>query len=223
MENFKIEKADTWFKGDNLKIKTVEKKGKLLLLTLLPIIFIAFVPLAGAQVITVDPPYLEVNITINPTFTVNINISDVAEPGLYAWELKLYFNNTLLNPTQASYPSGHFLDVPSKFEIPPEINTEEGYILFGVTLLGEEPGRTGNGVLATVEFNGTDLGLATLELKDITLLDPEGNNISYTVTDGTVSIIPEFPQTLTLVILTVASLAIVTFRKFSASRKPKLY
>jgi len=196
-------------------------KGKILLSVLLLILLMAFIHSATASptVINVDPPYLEVDITTTPTFTVNINITDVEDPGLYCYELKLYYNNTLLNVTDAEYPSGHFLDGVAKFEIPIEINREEGYVLFGVTLIGDELGRTGSGLLATVQFNGISLGNTLLEIKEVILLDPDGNNMEYTGNDGEVDVIPEFTPALIIFIFTTMTLVAIMLRKLTASKK----
>jgi len=115
---------------------------------------------------------------IGDTFKVNISTSGWEDPGLFAYEFKLYYDPTLLNVTEAVYPPGHFLS-GSNFEIPIEINREEGYILFGVSFLGDVPGSTGSGVFGTVTFEiikAPPPALSCdLELKDIILLDPEGN------------------------------------------------
>lgn len=125
---------------------------------------------------------------VGDTFTVNISTSGWEDPGLYSYEFKLYYDNTMLNATEAVYPSGHFLS-GSNFEVPTDINREKGYILFGVTFLGDVPGSTGSGVLATVTFEiikapPPQLN-CDLELKDIVFLDPEGNDIlEYDVEHG---------------------------------------
>jgi hypothetical protein len=41
--------------------------------------------------------------------SVNVSISDVGEPGLYAYELKLYYDNTILEAIASELPEGHFL------------------------------------------------------------------------------------------------------------------
>ena len=116
--------------------------------------------------------------TVGDTFTVNITTSGWEDPGLYSYELKLFFDPELLSAIEAVYPPGHFVPPPN-FEVPIEINAEAGYVLFGVTKLGEVPGSTGSGVLATVTFEiakapPPDLS-CDLELGDVILLDPDGN------------------------------------------------
>jgi hypothetical protein len=171
---------------------------------------------AQGPTINIDPSSIEVN--IGETFTVTINITNVEAPGIYAYELKVYYNNTLLNATAASYPSGHFLPAPN-FEVPPEINNTKGSVLFGVTRLGDVPGSTGSGVLATIQFTGIGVGVSSLELKDVSLLDPDGNDVSFSVNNGTVTIVPEFAQLLLILIFT--TLAVIALKKFAISKNSR--
>jgi len=120
---------------------------------------------------------------IGDTFTVNISTSGWEDPGLYSFELKLYYDNTLLNATDAIFPSDYFFSWAGDnlFKVPIEINREIGYVLFGLTLLGDLPGSTGSGVLTTVTFEIIEAPPPALscylEMKDIIFLDPEGNEI----------------------------------------------
>ena len=139
---------------------------------------------AQGAVISVDPSSLEVD--IGEPFMVNINISNVVDPGLYGYELKVYYNVSLLDATDAEYPSGHFLDGAAKFETPPIF--EDNYVLLGCILLGDVPGATGSGILVKVEFNGTSAGNALLEVNDVVLLDPDGNTIPVELQGGNVNI-----------------------------------
>jgi hypothetical protein len=134
---------------------------------------------------------------IGDTFTINISTSGWEAPGLYSYELKLYYNNTMLNATEAAYPAGHFLS-GSNFEVPIEINREAGYVLFGVSKLGDVPGSTGSGVLTTVTFEiikAPPPALSCdLELKDIIFLDPDGNDVTeYDVEHGYFEFSPPKP------------------------------
>ncbi|MCM8757693.1 MAG: cohesin domain-containing protein [Candidatus Omnitrophica bacterium] len=126
--------------------------------------------------------------SVGTTFTINISTSGWEDPGLYSYEFKLRFDPTLLEATEAKYPSGHFLPAPN-FEVPPELNNQAGYILFGVTKLGDVPGSTGSGILATATFKIIKAPPPTLkcdlEITDITFLDPAGNSITeYDVEHG---------------------------------------
>lgn len=198
-------------------------KGKILVSSILAILLIASVHSVNAStlVIDVDPPYLEVD--VGEAFSINISVTNVEAPGLYGWELMLYYDNTLLNVTDAGYPSGHFLEGPYTFTVPPIIDRTEGTVLFSAIVLGDVPGRTGSGVLATVQFNGTGVGDAPLEIKDVELLDPEGHEPEYTVNDGVVKVIPEFTPALMIVIFMTITLAAIILRRLPASKKHNAY
>jgi len=170
---------------------------------------------AQGAVISVDPSSLEVD--IGEPFMVNINISGVEEPGLYGYELKVYYNVSLLDATDAEYPSGHFLDGAAKFEIPPIF--EDNYVQFGCILLGDLPGATGSGILATVEFNGTSAGNVLLEVNDVELLDPDGVSMEYSVNDGSVTVIPEFTSALLIFMLMAITLVTVLLKKLAGSAR----
>jgi len=58
---------------------------------------------------------------VGDTFSINISTSGWEAPGLYSYELKLFFDPELLTVIEAVYPPGHFLPPPN-FEVPIEIN-----------------------------------------------------------------------------------------------------
>jgi hypothetical protein len=146
----------------------------------------------GAKV-GVSPP--EVTTRLGREMTVNVTVTDVGEPGIYSYEFKLYYNQTLLTPTSASIPEDHFLK-PSKpaniFIVDPgTINQDQGFVSFAVTLLGDEPGKTGSGTLGTIVLKSNARGNTTLEIRDLVLVDPSATPIpttEYTVENGTVII-----------------------------------
>lgn len=182
---------------------------KILIPLLLSILLIAPINCANAQTITlnVDPSHRTVD--IGEKFTVTINITNVGGLGLYSYELQLHFNKTLLNVTSATYPPGHFLEGALFINYPDITEANEyGYVLLAASFLGDVPGKTGSGILATVNFTGIRIGTSTLEIKEVTLLDPEGNKPTYTPNNGVVEVVPEF--TLALLILAFLSLTLVT-------------
>jgi len=85
-------------------------------------------------------------------------------------------------------PEGHFLtptlDPASIFITTLKIYQESGYVDVALTLLGEEPGKTGSGVLATITFNVIGIGSCTLDISDSLFADPDINEIPHGVIDG---------------------------------------
>lgn len=118
--------------------------------------------------------------TIGQNFTVDINISNVTD--LYGWELKLGWNSTILDAVNVV--EGSFLKRGGNTFFAYKINNTEGFGLVDCTLLGNVPGVSGNGTLATIEFHVKTLGECTLDLYDTTLVSSAEQPIPHTAFDG---------------------------------------
>lgn len=204
--------------------------SKVLISTIAAILVILTIPtgVSAAPTITlnVDPATIEVY--IGDTFTVTINITDVEAPGLYAYEMKLYYDNTLLEGLSVEIPDGHFLtpeiSPTNIFIVDRSVNQDEGYISIAVTLMGEEPGKTGSGILAVVEFNGTEVGTTSLQLGDVILVDGEGNTIpsdQYVLNSGEVTVIPELNSIFILALVMISSTAALLMKGKIKNKRPK--
>jgi len=146
--------------------------------------------------VRIDPRQLQVD--LGELFTVNIVVINISEPGLYCWEFSLYYPNDILNATEIVEgpflkAGGNTVWVPEADTSPPGIinnhNATHGKILVACSLLGDIPGVTGNGVIATVTFNCTRLGTAPLHFGHVILFDGSGLEIpreNYAVVDGVV-------------------------------------
>jgi hypothetical protein len=136
------------------------------------------------------------SVTVGEPFSAHIKIANVPDPGLYAFQLELHYDKDLLEVVNAEVPQGHFLtplNPPAIFIVDPAINQSEGRILFLVSLIGGEPGKTGNGILASMRFRALEVGTCQLEIKDIVLLDVEGSQIpsdQYQAVSGSVDVAP---------------------------------
>ena len=150
---------------------------------------------AQTTVITLKPT--EITIEPDQEFTVDLNITEVEN--LYAYELKIYFNNSVLNATKAVRPPGHFMEPTNstnqfipKWEIKNNFNATHGRIWLGFTLLAPEPPKSGSGILAKITFKAIGLGFTTLTLKDTKLADSSGNPIVHSTEDCNVTV--ELPK-----------------------------
>lgn len=195
---------------------------KILMPLFLSILLIAPVHYANAQTIAINVDPSQLTVDVGQTCTVTINITNVEEPGVFAHEFELHFDNTLLNITAATYPSDNFIakDLPAGIPIFYSLTdaatiaeaNANGYISFGASPLVDPSsvgGRTGSGVLVIVNFTGIGVGSSTLEIKEVGLLDPEGNKITqYTVNNGVIEVVPEF--TLALLVFAFLSITLVT-------------
>ena len=134
--------------------------------------------------------------SVGASFNVSIKAANWSAPGVFGYKFKLAYNNTLLEPTNAIIPDGHWLTPVdpakiSKFD-PGTINQTEGFVSFNVTLLSPEQGKVGNGIIATITFNITkapSTGNVTclLEIKDLILVDSATQQIpsdQYDVING---------------------------------------
>jgi hypothetical protein len=167
-----------------------------------------------ATVRVVPASYTVPNVGLN--FTVNVTVENVED--LYGWELKLHYPNNVLNGTSAT--EGSFLEtggIPTAFLVADFIDSYNAtYGLLSVLCLrtGNVSGVSGNGTLVTITFTSrsTD-GMEVLHLADVKLSDSNLTVISSITADGEVTVIPEFPAALILLLLIASTIAAITLRK----------
>ncbi|MFW9910601.1 MAG: hypothetical protein ACFFEF_18760 [Candidatus Thorarchaeota archaeon] len=137
--------------------------------------------------------------------TIWINVTE----STYAWQTKIHFNTTFLNISGAGYTYGNrsvFFSEYTPISISPIINYDEGYIIFGESLLENEQRAPGHGSLAWVEFELTDVVFQTNFTQNISMqygidtfvLNPLLETISFdTVQGATISLQYFVPTTTT--------------------------
>ena len=133
--------------------------------------------------ISVNPSTIKAE--VNQTFMINITISNVID--LYGWELKLGWNSTLLEAINVT--EGTFLKSDKATLFVSKVNNTLGYMLLACSLIGDVPGVSGNGTLATVKFYVETWGESILSLYDTKLVNSLEQPITHATTDGTVKII----------------------------------
>jgi hypothetical protein len=102
------------------------------------------------------------------TFTVNIMVDQVAD--LYVWCIKMYFDPTILECTNAVLPQDHIF-ADKQFSFARVIDNDAGILMVGATLLGTEPTFTGSGKLVQVEFKVKSAGSGSSNLEFDTISD----------------------------------------------------
>ncbi|MGB9693639.1 MAG: cohesin domain-containing protein, partial [Fervidobacterium sp.] len=117
---------------------------------------------------------------IGQNFTINICISDVVD--LYGWEFKLGWNATILDAVEVS--EGSFLKSGGSTFFTYKINNTLGYMIVDCTLLGQVPGVSGSGVLATIKFHVKSIGECPLDLYDTVLVNSVEQAIEHISIDG---------------------------------------
>lgn len=188
------------------------KKGKKTLgISLILLSFLAIAVLktnASTATVSVEPPDVTIP-NIGETYIVNVTVTNIED--CYAFEFKLYYEPTVVNCTKAEMPPDHFM--ADGVLVAPAPIYESNYVYVGVSLQGAVPGKTGNGTLYRITFEGIGLGSSTLELREVEFYDSEINDIIFTVDDGNITVIPEFPTALIAPLFMIATLVAVALVK----------
>ncbi len=148
-------------------------------------------------------------------FTVDVNISGVTD--LYDFQFDLSFDPTILQVTNIA--EGAFLPGSgATFFLPGFIDNSSGTITFNAdTLEAAIPGANGAGTLIEFSFDASSVGTSFLNLDNIILQDSQGNLISSSTTNGSVtvtSVTVPTPEPGTFAFLVVGFLVIVAFGVF---------
>jgi hypothetical protein len=164
------------------------------------------------------------------TYSANITVSNVTD--LYAWNIGLYYQSSVLNATQAV--EGPFLKAGGAEPLfilanfTDRYNSTNGYILMSCARPYPFLGINGSGTLATVTFKAIGTGSTVMHIDTsgqfVTELDDSnGNPMPYTAIDGLVNVIPEFPSLAILPLFMIATLlSLVAFRRWKTTgAKPK--
>ncbi len=140
-------------------------------------------------VVKVEPQ--QISVYKNETFTANLTILNVQNLG--GWELKLYWNRTILNCTNA------LIHVPDEWElnftfgpgIQWDFNTTHGRYFKGLCLLKPSSSFNGSMVLATMTFKALNYSFTNLDLSDVRLVSHDILNpqpIPHLEYDGNVAV-----------------------------------
>lgn len=154
---------------------------------------------------------------IGVSFVINISIQDVID--LYFWELKFYYPNDILNGTGVE--EGPFLKSGGKstlfwvHEFKDSYDETRGCVWVSCTRTRPTiDGVDGDGVLVSITFNSTSLdGPSVLHLADVVLGNSETTQIRCTLSDGEVTVVPEFPFALFLPLYMVLTITVVLWAR----------
>jgi hypothetical protein len=181
--------------------KMYQKLKKTLFLALISVFLTSFALAtirvqANPTILYVAPPSI-IDQSITPGSMILINASVVDVANLYVWQIKIYFDPTLLNCTGAWYPSDHVFSGKPMVPVSPVINNGVGYVVHGASLIGDAS-FTGNGTLCQVEFEVLSTGSCDLEYgpygPDSFLLDDTLAEIPATTVDGYFDNSPPGPE-----------------------------
>jgi len=150
-------------------------------------------------------PQSIVDVSLHPDSTFKINCSVFNVVDLFTWQIKLLFDPLILNCTGAYYPSDHVFAGKTMVPVAPIIDNDVGYVLYGCSLMGAQPGFEGNGTLCQIEFKVKSIGESELNYsrpyaEDTYLLDSDLNVIPAEVENGYFNNSPAPPLEYTLTI-----------------------
>jgi len=134
----------------------------------------------------------EITVSTDEVFTINVTVAYVAD--LYAWQVMLSFDNSILHCTGAWYAEDHVFAGKELVPVEPVIDNTDGYVLHGCCLLGDEETFNGNGTLLQIQFRSVFLGSSSLEFSgpedewDTFLIDFDANEIPIVTFDGYVMV-----------------------------------
>jgi len=172
-------------------VKKITLKGNNLIrfCSVLPLLFaLIFGPIfthfvhAATATVSVFPS--TITATVGQNFSIDVKIANVFD--LYGCEFKLSWNPIFLDAVNVT--EGPFLKQGGNTFFFNKINNTEGYLLVDCTLLGEVPGVSGDGTLATVKFYAEAQGESVLDLYDTILINSLEQLIPHTANDGTVTL-----------------------------------
>ncbi|HVP40934.1 MAG TPA: cohesin domain-containing protein [Candidatus Krumholzibacteriaceae bacterium] len=158
---------------------------------------------------------------IGNSFQVNITISNV--PNLWFWTVRLNWDPAVLNVTNVE--EGPFMQSAGQrlfLNTPPQ---PTGYIKEITCSLLSKNSVSGNGILATVTFNVTASGQSDITLNETQLLQPDTGSghaqITHTVDNGHVIVVPEFPSWAIPAIILAATMAAAILTKKQLKPAPQ--
>lgn len=157
------------------------------------VVFLPQMKVVEGQTTVVSMEPAKVKVALNQIFTVDINITDVAD--LFGYEVTVWFKNSVLQAVKAERPVGHFMTpndpeklFVAKWEIKGNYNVTHGRIWLSVILLMPETGKTGSGILARLTFRGIKEASTPLVLDPVKLSDSNAQSIDKVVNNGLVSV-----------------------------------
>jgi len=130
----------------------------------------------------VDP--VESVVEVGETFTITVMIDEASDLGAFQFDL-LYITTTV---TVDGVALGDFPGSTGRTVIPvvPIVDNQVGRARFGAWTLGSAPGPDGTGELAIVTLMTQGVGVSTLDLQEVQVLDTNARRQTPTVEDGIV-------------------------------------
>ena len=148
----------------------------------------------------------------NKNFVINVVAEDLQD--LYAWQFDLKFNPLILKANKIE--EGSFLSNQGHtFFLSGDIDNNNGRVTGTIaSLLGNQAGVTGIGVLAQLSFTSLSLGMSNLELENYLLVNSNISEINVNSINSSVSVVPvPEPEIYGMLIAGIGLINIVKKRK----------
>jgi len=172
---------------------------------LLLVLVAALSAIANAELISLHPS--ATTVPLGTPLSVDVMVSGFSD--LYAWQFDIDFNPAILSATNVT-EGALFSSIGVGFS-PGFIDNVGGSVTFiGDSLSGPGPGVNTDGTLATITFDTIGVGLATIDLANVILLDSNLNDITATISGTSVTVtaasgVPE-PSTFSLLLPVLAGI-----------------
>ncbi len=182
-------------------------KGKFICVIFAAMILLFLVSAKGFAATTVGIQPAISNQSLGSFFDVFVDIEDVID--LFAFQFDISFDPAVLHAVSTA--EGSFLPTGGDtFFIPGIIDNTTGSISFTAdSLLGPDPGVTGNGHLAVLSFEASGLGTSPISLSNWILLDSTLSDISFTSKNGSVNV----PEPTTMLLLGLGLIGLIGVRR----------
>jgi hypothetical protein len=210
-----------------LKKNSMHKNAeKSLLVVFISILFLnVFTTYVNAETnVAPDPLSMQID-QIGDTATVTFKVTSVVD--LVTWQIRVYFDSAILNCTSESawLPPSHVFDEFPNNPSTAIIGSDENgtYIEYNCTSTIVWNTFTGDGTLCKINFTGTATGSSALSFGPIPtttfLLDFNGFDITFGVTEGEIIVIPEFSILMIMSVLMILTLVATIIAKIRMPNK----
>lgn len=135
------------------------------------------------SIISVEPENTLVDL-VGDNFSIYVDVTDAQ--ATWAFEFQIKWNASILNITDAT--KGSFLSQGGDVCCAKDIYYDEGWLLFGCSLIEFGASQSGNGTLAVLDFTALDVGDTSLNLNKTKLLNDNLDNYTHETRDGNVKV-----------------------------------
>ncbi len=135
----------------------------------------------------------DASIQVDQKDTIYVNIENAAD--LAGFEFTLFYDRNILQvEKETDVQLGSFSKNVARTYYPlgPQLNQEEGRILFGAYSVGTAAGFSGNGVLARIICRGVARGASAIQLAEVKVSDSNGGKVPNLLENSAITVTGHF-------------------------------